>query len=132
VRRTSVRLRTTPRFPCQDEKFLVSELETNSVSSGVSGWTLDIFLEEVCTHYSLESLQELVGHNRKASEARGVAAKLAMEAGICTLTELGGMMERDVSTFSSAAERIRAREKRERQIAERVAALSEQLAQLQA
>jgi hypothetical protein len=61
-----------------------------------------------------------------------VAAKLAMEAGICTLTELAGKMERDVSTLSSAAERIRAREKRERQIAERVAALSEQLAQLQA
>jgi chromosomal replication initiation ATPase DnaA len=93
---------------------------------------VDRFLEEVCTHYSLESLQELVGHNRKASEARGVAAKLAMEAGICTLTELAGKMERDVSTLSPAAERIRAREKRERQIAERVAALSEQLAQLQA
>jgi len=93
---------------------------------------VDRFLQEVCTYYSLESLQELVGHNRKASEARGVAAKLAMEAGICTLTELAGKMERDVSTLSSAAERIRAREKQERQIAERVAALSEQLAQLQA
>jgi REP element-mobilizing transposase RayT len=90
------------------------------------------FLEEVCIHYSLESLQELSGRNRKASEARGVAARLAMEAGICTLTELAVKMGRDVSTLSSAAERIRVREKRERQIAEQVAALSRQLAQLQA
>jgi hypothetical protein len=93
---------------------------------------VDKFLEEVCTHYSLESLQELAGHNRKASEARGVAARLAMEVGVCTLTELAGKLGRDVSSLSSAAERIRARERQERQIAERVAALSEQLAQLQA
>lgn len=93
---------------------------------------VDRFLEVLCTHYSFASLQELAGHNRTASEARGMAARLAMEAGICTLTELAGKMGRDVSTLSSAAERIRAREKRERQIVEQVAALSQQLAQLQA
>jgi hypothetical protein len=40
VRRTDVRLRATPWFPGQDEKILVSELKTNSFSSGVSGWKL--------------------------------------------------------------------------------------------
>lgn len=93
---------------------------------------LDEFLEIVCTHYKLASLQELAGHNRKASTARGVAARLAMDARVCTLTELAGKVGRDVSTLSSAAERIRAREKQERQIAEQVASLSRQLAQLQA
>ncbi|MDA8427678.1 MAG: transposase [Geobacteraceae bacterium] len=93
---------------------------------------LDKFLEVVCTYYRLASILELAGHDRKASAARGVAAKLAMEAGICTLTELAGKIGRDVSTLSSAAERIRAREKRERQLAEQVDELSSQLAQLQA
>ena len=37
---TQVRLRATPRFPCQYEKSLLFGLETASVPSGVSGWTL--------------------------------------------------------------------------------------------
>ncbi len=37
VRRTDVRLRATTRFPCQDEKPRLSDTETNSFSSGVSG-----------------------------------------------------------------------------------------------
>jgi hypothetical protein len=40
VRRTDVRLRAIPRFPAQNEKSLLSESETNSFSSGVSGWKL--------------------------------------------------------------------------------------------
>jgi chromosomal replication initiation ATPase DnaA len=94
--------------------------------------SVDRFLQLVCTYHSLASLQELAGRNRKASEAQGVAARLAVEAGLCTLTELAGKMRRDVSTLSSAAERIRAREKQEPQIAEQVATLSQQIAQLQA
>jgi len=74
----------------------------------------------------------LAGHDRTASAARGVAARLAMEARICTLTELAGKMGRDVSTLSSAAERIRVREKREQQIADQIAALFQQISQLQA
>ena len=41
-------------------------------------------------------------------------------------------MRRDVSTLSSAAERIRAREKRERQVAEQVTSIFDQIAHLQA
>jgi len=37
VRRTRVRPRAPPRFPRQDEKYFVSELETTSGSYGVSG-----------------------------------------------------------------------------------------------
>lgn len=93
---------------------------------------VDKFLEVVYTHYSLASLQELAGNNRKASAARGMVARLAMETEICTLTELAGKMGRDVSTLSSAAERIRAREKQERKITEQVASLLQIIAQLQA
>jgi len=92
----------------------------------------DKFLEMICTHYGLASLQDLAGHDRTASAARGVAARLAMEAGICTLTELAGKVGRDVSTLSSAAERIRVREKREQQIADQITALFQQISQLQA
>ena len=35
-----VRLRACPRFPSQNEKSLLSESETASVSSGAPGWTL--------------------------------------------------------------------------------------------
>ncbi len=90
------------------------------------------FLETICTHYRLASLEELAGRDRNASEARGMAARLALEAGICTLTQLADTTGRDVSTLSSAAERIRTREKRERQVAEQVIALAQQIAQLQA
>lgn len=93
---------------------------------------VDKFLEVVCAHYGMASLQELAGCNRKASVARGVAARLAMESKLWTLTELAGKMHRDVSTLSSAAERIRVREKREQQIAEQVTELSRLIAQLQA
>jgi REP-associated tyrosine transposase len=93
---------------------------------------VDNFLEAVCSHYGLASVQELAGRDRKASAARGVAARLALETGACTLTELARKMGRDVSTLSSAAQRIRAKEKRDRQIAEQVGELSHQLAQLQA
>ncbi|WP_243374268.1 transposase [Geotalea sp. SG265] len=93
---------------------------------------VDKFLEMICLRYNLASLQDLAGGSRIASTARGVAAKLATDRGICTLTELAGKVKRDVSTLSSAAERIRAREKRDPQIAEQVRELSQQLAQLQA
>jgi hypothetical protein len=46
VRRTPVRLRATPRFPCQDEKCLLSESETASVPSGVSGWNINLINAE--------------------------------------------------------------------------------------
>lgn len=93
---------------------------------------VDKFLEVVCAHYGLASLQELAGRNRKASMVRGVAARLATETKLWTLTELAGKLRRDLSTLSSASERIRAREKRDRQIAEQVAELSLIIAQLQA
>ena len=37
---TGVRLRETPRFPCRDEKCLLSKSETASLLSGVSRWRL--------------------------------------------------------------------------------------------
>ena len=44
VRRTQVRLRATPRFPCQYEKCLLFESETAGVPSGVSEWARVIIL----------------------------------------------------------------------------------------
>jgi len=90
------------------------------------------FLEFISTHYGMESLQDLSGRDRKASEARGVAARLALEAEVCTLTELAVTTGRDVSTLSSAAARIRVRERKEKQFAERITTLFRQIAQLQA
>ncbi len=89
------------------------------------------FLEVICAHCGLQSLQELAERDRKASKARGMAARLAFEAGACSLSDLARTTGRDVSTLSSAAARIYAREKKERQFAEQVATLTRQIAQLQ-
>lgn len=55
-----------------------------------------------------------------------------VEFAACDPEEYAWSSHRDVSTLSSAAERIRSREKQDHQIAEDVAALSQQIAQLQA
>ena len=68
-----VRLRTTPRFPSHDEKSLLSKLETNSVSSGVSGWTLN----KTCLLFFV-----------KSPERTSVKSRLAEAVGVETAQEL--------------------------------------------
>ena len=58
VRRTKVRLRTTPCYPWPCGKFLIYELETYNAHSGINGWTVNRCwdgyfkgLWEFCSHY---------------------------------------------------------------------------------
>jgi hypothetical protein len=49
---TDVLLRTAPRFPCQDEKCLLSELETADLLSDISGHSPAYLFHESFSIYS--------------------------------------------------------------------------------
>jgi REP element-mobilizing transposase RayT len=59
--------------------------------------------EIVAAYYRLP---ELRGRSHRHAEARGVCAWVALEAGICTLTELSRYFKRDISTVSAGARRV--------------------------
>ena len=74
--------------------------------------SLEHVLKEVCKGYSVKKEElGLPGKDHRLSEARGMAAWLVMELGVCTLAELGKVTGRDVSTLSSAAKRLQMRAK---------------------
>ena len=70
-----------------DDRFADKVLDEAERASGRKV-PLEKFLEFICVSHGLESKQELAGRDRKASEARGMAAWLALEVGVCSLTEL--------------------------------------------
>jgi putative transposase len=51
-------------------------------------------------------LPHLHGRNHQHAEARAVCAWVALETGICTLTDVARILKRDISTLSSGARRI--------------------------
>ncbi len=86
--------------------------------------SLDKIMVEVCRHFSLEEKDfGVLGKDRSLSEARGIAAWLVLELGVCTLVELGKRTGRDVSTLSSAAKRLQIRSKTDLKLADRVMGL---------
>ena len=83
--------------------------------------SLDKIMVEVCRHFSLEEKDfSVLGKDRGLSEARGIAAWLVLELGVCTLVELGKRTGRDVSTLSSAAKRLQIRSKTDLKLAGRM------------
>jgi chromosomal replication initiation ATPase DnaA len=79
---------------------------------------------EVCRDFSLEEKDfSVLGKDRSLSEARGIAAWLVLELGVCTLVELGKRTGRDVSTLSSAAKRLQIRSKTDLKLAGRMIGL---------
>ncbi len=86
--------------------------------------SLDKIMVEVCRHFSLEEKDfSVLGKDRGLSEARGIAAWLVLELGVCTLVELGKRTGRDVSTLSSAAKRLQIRSKTDLKLAGRMIGL---------
>ncbi len=74
--------------------------------------SLERVIEEVCRHYSVKKEELRVsGRDRRLSEARGMAAWLIMELGVCTLGELEKRTTRDVATLSSSVKRLQIRAK---------------------
>jgi len=65
------------------------------------------FVELVAAQYSLPHLQ---GRSHQHAEARAACAWVALETGICTLTEVARVLKRDISTLSGGARRIGSRQ----------------------
>jgi putative transposase len=60
-------------------------------------------VELVAERYRLPHLQ---GRSHQHAEARAVCAWVALETGICTLTEVARILKRDISTLSAGVRRI--------------------------
>jgi len=85
-------------------------------------------VEAVLRAYELTDRQlSAPGKTRPAAEARAVAALIVYEDGHGTLTELGGLVGRDVTTLSSAVQRLKKRLADDPGLAAKVAALREPL-----
>lgn len=79
---------------------VLSEAEETSLSARMTPARL---AEIVAVYYRLPDLQ---GRSHRHAEARGVCAWVALETGICTLTELSRYFKRDISTVSAGARRV--------------------------
>lgn len=81
-------------------------------------------LAAVCREYGIEETDlTIVGKYRNLSEARGMAAWLALELGCGTVAELGKITGRDASTLSTVARKLRERAKRDSALAEKMIGL---------
>jgi len=64
-------------------------------------------IRRVCEQYGVEEKElSAAGKNRRVSLVRGIIARLILESGELTLTELSKRLNRDISTLSSAAKRL--------------------------
>jgi len=87
---------------------------------------LEQVIREVCKHYSVkEGDLGSGGKDRRLSEARGMAAWLVMELGVCPLRELGKVTYRDITTLSSAMKRLQMRASTDLRLAKAMRALFE-------
>lgn len=81
-------------------------------------------IDQVCRAYRLDPLiLQAKSQQRNASEARAVAGWLARESGCVTLTEIAGLVNRDVGSISSAVRRLSDRLENEPDLAKRMKAL---------
>lgn len=83
--------------------------------------TAQQIIEKVCLVYHLDSfVLQAKSQQRIASEARAVAGWLARELGCVTLSEVAGLLNRDVGSISSSVRRLSDRIQKEPELAHRV------------
>jgi len=69
--------------------------------------TMEEVVKKICEYYGVKETElSAGGKSHRASAVRGVIAWLVLESGKLTLTELSKRLKRDVSTLSSAAQRV--------------------------
>ncbi|HXK55814.1 MAG TPA: hypothetical protein PLZ16_04145, partial [Gammaproteobacteria bacterium] len=83
---------------------VVSEVEELSLPGRMNPESLS---ELVASYYQLP---DLLGRSHRHAEARAACAWVARETGVCTLTEMARFFQRDISSISSGARRIGARQ----------------------
>ena len=90
--------------------------------------TMEEIIAAVCRTYSIEEKEIATpGKYRKLSEARGVAAWLILEAGNGTISSLGALTGRDVTTLSAVAKHLQTRAKTDPELMEKMRALKTEL-----
>jgi hypothetical protein len=106
-----------------DDGFIAS-VQVLCESNHLERVTLQRIVAMVCGAYNvfLRDLQK-PGKDRRAGEARAVAALLAREYPEISISELSRILNRDGSTLSCAATRLKERAKSDQQLAKRVEAI---------
>lgn len=94
-----------------------------------------ILIEEiiacVCRAYAIEEKDlSTPGRYRSYSEARGMAAWLILETGCGTITELGKLTGRDVTTLSTVAKSLQARARTDSAVADRMNGMVKELGEM--
>ncbi|ACM19400.1 transposase, Y1_Tnp domain-containing [Geotalea daltonii FRC-32] len=70
-------------------------------------WQLDELIDAICRRYGIAAKElKAPGKKRPFSEARAVAAVLVQESPHLTLTELGKVLQRDITALGKAAQRL--------------------------
>ncbi|PLX98541.1 MAG: transposase, partial [Desulfuromonas sp.] len=92
-----------------DEQFVAEALEAPVVKVGGAAEVRAV-VDVVMEHYGITLWAlKAPGKARLAAEARAVAALSVLEGGYGTLTELGRLVARDLTTLSSAVSRLKTR-----------------------
>jgi REP element-mobilizing transposase RayT len=86
-----------------DSSFVERVLSEAEESPMPDRMTPECLAELAAAHYRLADLQ---GRSHRHAEARAVCAWVALETGICTLTEMARIFKRDISTVSAGARRM--------------------------
>lgn len=89
---------------------------------------LEEIIERVCQNYSIEKTALATsGKYRMFSEARGMVAWLILKTGYGTITELGKLTGRDVTTLSAVAKHMQKRANTDSALAYRMQSLLDEL-----
>lgn len=92
-----------------DDSF-IDRVLAHAESKPLKRITLEEILQKVFLKYGIEICDlKAAGKDRKHAEARGVVAWLILESGAGTLSELGRITGRDISTLSNAAKTVQSR-----------------------
>ena len=93
---------------------------------------MEEIIESVCDDYGIKESELLAaGRRHREAEVRGVIAWFVLETGRLTLKELSRRLNRDMSTLSSAAKRVRALSKRDAKVAGRMEKLKRRISKSQ-
>jgi chromosomal replication initiation ATPase DnaA len=89
---------------------------------------LEEIITAVCRNYAIEENEIATpGKYRKLSEARGMAAWLILETGYGSISALGSLTGRDVTTLSAVAKHLQERAKKDSGLSERMMELKKEL-----
>jgi putative transposase len=108
-----------------DDTFIDRVLEEKQTKPRLKT-NLSRVIKQVCGRYSVKERElGIRGKDRRLAEMRAMIAWLIMELEVSTLSELGKLTGRDITTLSSAVKRLQIRAKMDLELTERMKELRE-------